>query len=218
MINKTNMIKTNMRQNENFIKILNEMSTLLKLKGEHFRSRAYQKAIDSLVMYKDDITSVDDIKNLKGLGKTILSKLEEYVKTGKIAALEKEKNHPRFIFSNIYGIGPKKAKELVEKDNIKTISDLRKKQDQLLNDKQKIGLKYYEDILKRIPRKEIEVYEKKLKEIFNSVKNKDTTFEIVGSYRRGAKDSGDIDIIICDPKNDVKVFHKFLDKIIEEKY
>jgi DNA ligase (NAD+) len=216
-INNNLINKKTMRQNENFIKILSQLSDLLKLKGQYFRSRAYQKAIDSIVEYKNDITSTNDIKNLKGVGKTIIGKLDEYVKTGKVKILEEYKNSPIYIFSNIYGVGPKKAKELVDVHNISTIKQLRDKQDELLNDKQKIGLKHYEDILKRIPRKEIELYNTKLKKIFKSVANKDSTFQIVGSYRRGASNSGDIDIIICDPNNDVNVFHTFLDKIIEEK-
>ena len=68
-----------MRFNEEFIKILTQMSDLLRLKGEPFRARAYQKAIDSLILYDDDITEVEQIKNMKGIGKTILSKLKEYV-------------------------------------------------------------------------------------------------------------------------------------------
>ena len=43
----------------------------------------------------------------------------------------------------------KKAKELVNKHKITTIKELREKQDDVLNDVQK-GLKYYEDIIKRI--------------------------------------------------------------------
>ena len=54
----------------------------------------------------------------------------------------------------MYGIGPKKAQELVEQ-GITTIQQLRANQHQLLNETQKVGLKYYEDILKRIPRQEI---------------------------------------------------------------
>ena len=130
--------------------------------------------------------------------------------------MKKQKNDPRFIFSEIYGVGPKKADELVKKHNITTIKQLRDKQDELLNDKQKIGLKYYEDVLKRIPRKEIDLYHKKLSTIFDKVKNKNSTFEIVGSYRRGALDSGDIDIIISDPSDSREVFNKFLDELISK--
>ena len=94
---------------------------------------------------------------------------------------------------------------------------MRARQDELLNDKQKIGLKHYEDILKRIPRKEILQYEKELNKIFQKVKNKNSTFQIVGSFRRGKPDSGDIDICVSDPNDDVEVFNRFLDALIEKK-
>ena len=38
----------------------------------------------------------------------------------------------------------------------------------------------------------------------------------MGSYRRGAKDSGDIDICISDPNDDAGVFNKFIDALIEK--
>ena len=131
--------------------------------------------------------------------------------------MKKAKNDPILVFTNVYGIGPKKASELVKKHNITTIEQLRKKQDEVLNDKQKKGLKYYEDILRRIPRKEIISYEKKLLSIFNTVKNKDSVLKIMGSYRRGSSDSGDIDIIISDPNDDDSIFIKFIDILIEKK-
>jgi len=42
-------------------------------------------------------------------------------------------------------------------------------------------------------------------------------FEIVGSYRRGANNSGDIDIIITSNKDDPKTFGLFLDALIDKK-
>ena len=93
------------------------------------------------------------MKGQRGIGSTILAKLQEFVDTGTLSVLEKAKNNPVFIFTEVYGIGPKKAEELVKKHNITTIAELRARQDELLNDVQKKGLKYYEDILKRIPRK-----------------------------------------------------------------
>ena len=146
-----------------------------------------------------------------------MNKLQEYVDTGTLQVLEKAKKNPVYIFTDVYGIGPKKANELVKKHNIKTIDELRERQDELLNDVQKKGLKYYEDVLKELPRKEIDVYEKELKKIFDKVKNKNSTFEIMGSYRRGAKDSGDIDICISDPNDDTNVFNNFIDALIEKK-
>ena len=202
--------------NAQFVKVLEQLESLMMKKGEHFRARAYTKAKESIILYKDPITEVSQLKGQKGIGKTILTKLQEFVDTGTLNVLEKAKNNPMFIFTEVYGIGPKKAEELVKKHNVTTIAELRERQDELLNDVQKKGLKYYEDILKRIPRKEIDTYEKELKKIFDKVKNKDSTFQIMGSYRRGAKDSGDIDICISDPKDDVEVFNRFIDALIEK--
>ena len=39
----------------------------------------------------------------------------------------------------------------------------------------------------------------------------------MGSYRRGSKDSGDIDICVSDTNNDSSVFTKFIDALIEKK-
>ena len=64
--------------------------------------------------YSGDIHNTNQIKNLKGIGSTIISKLNEYIETGKINALEKERNNPIHIFTEIYGIGPKKAQQLID--------------------------------------------------------------------------------------------------------
>ena len=48
------------------------------------------------------------------------------------------------------------------------------------------------------------------------MKNKEAILQIVGSWRRGAKNSGDIDIIICDPSNDNTIFKNYIDKLIEK--
>ena len=209
--------KSSMTYNTDFIKLLNELEELMKKKGEFFRARAYTKAKEKLILYKKPITEVNQLKDIKGIGNTILNKLQEYVDTGTLQVLEKAKDNPVYLLTDVYGIGPKKANELVKKHNVKTIDELRDRQDELLNDVQKKGLKYYEDVLKRIPRKEIDVYEKVLKKIFDKVKNKNSTFKIMGSYRRGAKDSGDIDICISDPNDDTNVFNNFIDALIEKK-
>ena len=213
---KKSKIKTSMNYNADFVKILERLEKLMKQKGEHFRARAYAKAKETILLMKEPITEVKQLKGQKGIGTTILKKMEEYVKTGTLQVLEKAKSNPALIFTDIYGIGPKKAVELVKKHNITSIKQLREQQNELLNDKQKIGLKYYDDLLLRIPRKEIVSYDKNLHKIFDTVKNKDSSLQIVGSYRRGAQNSGDIDIIISDPNNDETVFTNFIDALIKK--
>jgi NAD-dependent DNA ligase len=129
-----------------------------------------------------------------------------------LKVLEREKVNPVNILTDVYGIGPKKAKELVDK-GITTIEQLRENQ-QMLNDVQKVGLKYYEDVMKRIPRSEIQQYESIFESEFKKVATPDSRFEIVGSYRRGAQNSGDIDVIIT--SENAKVFINFIDELIKK--
>ena len=214
---KNKSLNKTMTYNTKFVKVLEQLESLMMKKGQHFRARAYSKAKESVILFNQPITEVSQLKGEKGIGNTILTKLQEYVDTGTLMVLEKAKTNPMFIFTEVYGIGPKKAEELVKKHNVSTIVELRARQDELLNDVQKKGLKHYEDILKRIPRKEIVQYEKELKKIFDKVKNKDSTFQIMGSYRRGSQDSGDIDICISDPNDDVELFNRLIDALIEKK-
>jgi NAD-dependent DNA ligase len=204
------------RLNEKLIDLVDTLGNMMAKKGEPFRSRAYKKAQESLIVYPDEIneTNYQNLVSLPGVGETIIKKFKEYITTGTLRVIEREKNDPRNIFSDIYGVGPKKAAEIVDKYSITTLDDLRKQQDNVLNEKQKVGLKYYEDILKRIPRSEVIEFDKILTESFDLVKTSDARFEIVGSYRRGAKNSGDIDVIIT--AEDRTVFVNFVDKLVEK--
>jgi DNA ligase (NAD+) len=204
---------SSVRLNEKFIELMEKLADIMLKQGETFRARAYQKAQETIMSYPNDIKSSNDLKDKPNIGSTILEKLNEYVKTGTLQILEREKNNPINILSEVYGIGPKKATELVD-NGITTIAQLREFQNEVLNDTQKVGLKYYEDILKRIPRSEIEQYKVIFDNVFKTVCMSDSKFEIVGSYRRGAESSGDIDVIITSKSS--MVFKNFVDILISK--
>ena len=195
------------RLNEKFIELMEQLADIMLKHGEPFRARAYQKAQETMMAYPGDIVSPNDLKGKPGIGPTIMEKLNEYMETGTLKILEREKTNPVNILAEVYGIGPKKAKELVD-NGITSIAELRENQ-QMLNDIQKVGLHYYEDILKRIPRSEIEDYKAYFENAIPKVAN--VKMEIVGSYRRGAESSGDIDVIIT--SSDPQVFIKFVDNL-----
>jgi DNA ligase (NAD+) len=201
--------------NQEFIDILDKLSAIMVKQGEPFRARAYQKAQETIMSYPSDITDPAQLKGLPGIGDTIMEKFNEYVQTGTLKVLEREKTNPLNILADVYGIGPKKAKELVDK-GITTIDQLRARQDEL-NDIQKVGLQYYEQILERIPRSEIVEYDTIFKAAFKKVAANDPSarFEIVGSYRRGAQSSGDIDVIITG--NSGAIYKAFIDELIKQK-
>jgi len=195
--------------NEIFSNVLGNLSKIMESKGERFRAKSYKKAQETI----NKMPSIEDISEIKGkpgIGPTIFSKLEEYMETGTLPILDNYKKVE--MFTNVYGIGPVKANELIEIHEIESIEHLRENT-QLLNEKQKIGLKYYDDILLRIPRKEIDDYKK----VFESYISDIATFEIVGSYRREAENSGDIDVILTNPDADDNE-DDTLDYVIETLY
>ena len=198
---------------EELSNIMNKLASIMNKNGEPFKARAYQKAEETIMSFDGSITDINQLKGKEGIGSTIMEKLKEYSETGTLKILEREKNNPINLLTEVYGIGFKKAKDLVEK-KITTIEQLREKQNEVLNDVQKVGLKYFEDILERIPRSEIDEYDKIFKNTFEKVADENSQYEIVGSYRRGAKNSGDIDVIIT--SKDDEVFKKFIDLLIQE--
>ena len=175
------------------LKILEDFD---KLNKEPFKARAYGKVIDSLEIFEGPINNMDDIKNINGIGEKINAKIKELIETGKMTAVERALNDPQFSLQKklgkLYGVGPVKINELMS--NISTFEELYERPE-LLNEKQKIGLKYYDYMNMRIPMSEGKKHYKIIDTIFKKV-YKDIEFELVGSYRRQNKDMGDIDILI----------------------
>lgn len=165
-----------------------------------FKARAYQTVITQLQQIAHPITSIEQLQHLKGLGDAIQKKIQEIMATGRLASAERAKEQYPIealdAFQNIYGVGPAKAKELTGL-GLRTIDELRAAataNSSLLNDKQRIGLAYYEPLLQRIPRDEMDEHKDILEHYlpFHS--------EIVGSYRRQAPTSGDIDVLLRMPR------------------
>ena len=199
-----------------FISILNEYSNLLQKRGDYIKSKIYRRAHDNLVNYSEPVYKVEELSKLSGFGPGITNLLNEYISTGKINVIERERNRPENVLSDIYGVGPKKARELVN-NGITSVSKLREaytENPKLLNDVQVKGLNYYEDIIQRIPRSEIVLYNEVFGKAFNAIKDDTSKYEIVGSYRRGSQTSGDIDVIITSENKDI--FVNFIDKLLEE--
>ena len=172
---------------------------------EIWKARAYAKVIKALKEREAPITSIDDAKTVPGVGDRILEKITEIIETGhlqKADAIIAEHGDYKIVdeLMTVHGIGVTKANELVKKHNIKSIADLEARADELLNDVQKKGLRYHKDIQARIPRAEMVKHDEF---IMAAIKKVDPTLKavIAGSYRRGARDSGDIDVLITTTKD-----------------
>ena len=198
-------------------KIVENFKTLCELeeiadKPNHFRLRSYRKIID-LFSIDDNMNEfeINDFKNyLQENGmknpKSALDKIKQIVETGTVDKLKTTQIDFKFLQSikeltSCYGIGIKKAKELIT-NGINSIQKLKEsvlKDPTVINKKQLIGLEYYDDLLQRIPRKEIQEFEMILTKIIKSLSIQ-IQFTIAGSYRRKKSDSGDIDLLITSEK------------------
>jgi DNA polymerase beta len=211
--------------------IIAELETLAKketIEKQTFKVRAYQKVIKQLKSL-EKLESWSDLENVTGIGEKIREKIDEIFKTGKLRSAEKARTkHNLQIYDDlmkIHGVGATKAKQLVEHYNISSIEDLKHQLEEnpdILNNKQKIGLKYYDDINLKIPRKEMEQHESYLIETLN-VLDKDIQITIVGSYRRKVKESGDIDVLVTllrktSSKERTELMCKIIEKLKNENY
>jgi DNA polymerase lambda len=139
--------------------------------------------------------------------------------TGKIRELEfiynniDEKTKTLQLFMSISGIGSVHANKFYNL-GFRNITDLRNNQHHL-NSKQKIGIKYHEDLSKRIPREECERIFKKINEcLFKVFPSEELETLLLGSYIRGKSSSSDLDILIM--RRDNESIDGILDGLILE--
>jgi DNA polymerase beta len=203
--------------------VLQQRDAAAKEPQWQFKVRAYKKVIEQLKATEKAITKVEDIDDIDGIGVKMRKKVQEILATGELAAAEKAKEGmelgPLELLKEIHGIGDAKAKDLVAA-GIKTIAHLReevKKNPKLLTKTQKLGLQYYDDIQQRIPRAELEKHESLLLgELPQGMKG-----TIVGSYRRAAETSGDIDMLITmdvGKEERTKAFHAYVKALRDKGY
>lgn len=197
--------------------IYQELINLSLTQDNAFKAKAFKNAAKVVKKINKDIVSIDDVKGVKGIGKSTIEKIAIILDTGGLPESASQNSKNLFIqeLTQIYGVGIKKAKELVKV--ISSFEELESNKDELLNAKQLIGLKHYKDLLLRIPRNEMDSHNKIITKIWANNKFS-KTFEIVGSYRRNKMDSGDIDILVTFPKNSPKQFKLLIQQLVDANY
>ncbi|CAB9516324.1 DNA polymerase lambda [Seminavis robusta] len=146
------------------------------------------------------------VEKINGIGKSTLGKIEEILSTGTLEritvfqTLDKDRVAMREMMA-IWGAGSKKATDLV-KQGYRTIEDVRRgleNQELKLERNQKIGVQCFEDFREQMTRNEAEaignIIEQAIRRRFGRSEDK-LEITIMGSYRRGKKECGDVDLII----------------------
>jgi DNA polymerase (family X) len=218
-------------KNSEIVKIFREISYLIQIAEKDpntiFKVRAYEKAadvIENLSMSIEEIYLKDGIQGLRkipSIGNAISSKIEEFIKSNKIAYHEELKRKIPIRaseFSNMRGFGPKTMKLLYEKLKITSISELERAASEGKISKLKGFSKAKEEnILKTIQLSKQtksryllgDVYPL-IKKIEAGLSRQDNVIRclVVGSFRRMRETIGDIDILISteEPEKVIEFF------------
>ena len=180
--------------NDNIINVLKLY--LEQIKAENaiiYKINAIANLIKIIKMYPKEIKNAEELKDIKGVGKGSVEKINEILKTGTLSYLYTNNNNNVVNeLTEVVGIGPVIANKLIQKYKIKSLNELIKKVNSgeiKVNDKIKLGLKYAGKFKGNIPRQHIDDMQDYLKQ-FNS------HIVICGSYRRGLEYSSDIDVLL----------------------
>jgi DNA polymerase/3'-5' exonuclease PolX len=194
--------------NKDLIQQFSILQAYFKSKNDTGRNIAYGKVVSGLRTIGDKVRNISQVKNIPGIGPAAIKKVKEYLDTGKIEAVEDAKAEIQKgkklslketateLFQTVWGVGPKKADQLYE-SGVRTLEELERRKYSLLTRAQIIGLKYREELLVPLPRALITSVYVVMMYHFNKKYGKGK-FDMIfaGSYRRGAKESGDIDCVI----------------------
>lgn len=189
--------------NQGMIALFTEFRDYHKAKGNIYQYRAYENIIEAIAG-SPKIKSADDVKGKAGIGEGALMKIAEYLKTGRMHELEEiraNKNVGALLaLEKIYGVGPKIAADWAAK-GYSSVVQIKKAHDDgslQLTKQQAIGIKYFRDLARPIPRKEaikmFAIFKRKLAGL---------EVELMGSFgmKDPAKQEGkDIDILVVDAK------------------
>ena len=232
--------------NNNIIKQFTKLINLIKITMNNldisdkenninkYRLKSLKNILNIIKKYPKEINNnnIEEFSKLPGIGKGTINRIKEILKTGKLSELDEYSQSNDDIKYNkiieelesVVGIGNKLAIDLYNK-GILSIKDLKKKinnKEIIVNDKIKLGLKYYGKFHGNIPRNEIINIKSVIKSIINDMNKQyylnntnKYIFKICGSYRRKKPTSGDIDILITKYESNTNINHLkiFIDKL-----
>ena len=197
------------------IEILQQMATYYDQLGDQWRTRAYRQAMSALRNYPTKVWTEEEALCIPKIGARLAKKIQEIACTKRLRRLDNARAEPADqvlqTFMQVYGAGFAQASKWISL-GFTTLDEVLEKGD--VTENQRIGIEHFADFNSRIPRAEVEQHGNIVRK---AVQKMDPAFEVIvgGSYRRGAKDSGDIDCIITHPTCDASQIRQIvLDQLV----
>jgi DNA polymerase/3'-5' exonuclease PolX len=182
--------------NESLADHLFEIYKYYELDRDTYRAKTFKEASDKIKIYPDLIVSGKDAKEKigTGIGPSTMEVIDQFIQTGTSERYNDLKNRYQDrekvieLFRTIHGVGPVTANKFYDA-GYRTFDDLWSNVN--LTNAQQLTILYRLHLAQRIPRKEMDLVNESFKRLFSNIE-----YIIVGSYRRGEPNSGDIDILI----------------------
>ncbi|KAL4782991.1 hypothetical protein BJX76DRAFT_331219 [Aspergillus varians] len=191
-----NLTSNSQSPNSRTIEVLKEMLDYYTRTADQWRTLAYRKAISALRSQPKKVVSRAEALEIPGIGPRLADKIEEIVVTNRLRRLDNTNNTAEDCllqtFLGVYGAGLSVASKWIAQ-GYKSLEDLQTKA--TLTQSQRVGLERYFDFSQRIPRNEVQAHGDFVRRVVQK-ERPEMQVIIGGSYRRGAVDSGDIDLII----------------------
>ncbi|RMY54335.1 hypothetical protein D0865_04772 [Hortaea werneckii] len=192
--------------NKIFISQLKKIRTARLLTNDEIGVRAYSTSIAALSAYPHRIQTPREIIALPGCDAKIANLFVEYSNsaTGTIQAVTDLETDPDLQilshFYNIWGVGATTARDFYFSRGWKDLDDIVEYGWSSLSRVQQIGVKYYEEFLSPIPRAEVARIAGVIHDHAVKVRDPGIQSLLVGGYRRGKGECGDVDIIVSHPE------------------
>ena len=203
--------------NNDFLDELKKIKLARLLTLDEIGVRAYSTSIASLAAYPYRIESTREILALPGCDQKIASLFHEYKSTGRVRAVEDLEADPALNvlreFYEIWGVGAKTAREFYYDKGWRDLDDIVEYGWKSLSRVQQIGLKYYDEFLLKIPRSEVESITATITRHAKLVTDSNVETIIVGGYRRGKLESGDVDVILS--HREEAMTYNLVDRIVK---
>ncbi|KAA8563799.1 hypothetical protein MFRU_024g00180 [Monilinia fructicola] len=188
--------------NDDFIIKLKSIKLKRLLDADHIGVRAYSSSIASIAAYPYPLTSPKEVTRLPNCDQKLANLFLEYQNTGSMSEADEFQTNPRMqilrLFYNIWGVGETTAREFHDNKGWRDLDDIIEYGWDKLSRVQQIGVKYYDEFLLPVPRAEVEAIGSIVRAEARKIDPGYQTV-IVGGYRRGKMESGDVDIMLTHP-------------------
>ena len=155
-----------------------------------------------------------EVARLPGCGDKIAQLLQEFRETGQVEEARKDESDPKLavlkLFYDIWGVAETTARSFYNR-GWRDMDDIVEYGWDTLTRVQQIGVKFYDEFQLKIPRAEVESISNTILAHANKV-HKGFQMVIVGGYRRGKQESGDVDVVLSHP--DETATQNFVERIV----